>query len=82
MKKKAKSIGIKVLVSVSAKTDYLVVGDNVGQKKIAAAEKFNVLLQKHWVSQALTIKIQLKFGLKWILMKHGRQEFRFSGRES
>jgi BRCT domain type II-containing protein len=29
MKKKAKSIGIKVLVSVSAKTDYLVVGDNV-----------------------------------------------------
>ncbi|SSC08874.1 BRCT domain-containing protein [bacterium endosymbiont of Bathymodiolus sp. 5 South] len=44
MKKKAKSIGIKVLVSVSAKTDYLVVGDNVGQKKIAAAEKFNVAI--------------------------------------
>ena len=42
MKKNAKSIGIQVVVSVSAKTDYLVVGENVGQKKIEAAEKFNV----------------------------------------
>jgi DNA ligase (NAD+) len=42
MKKNAKSIGIQVVVSVSAKTDYLVIGENVGQKKIEAAEKFDV----------------------------------------
>ena len=42
MKKYAKSIGIQVANSVSAKTDYLVIGENVGQKKIEAAEKFSV----------------------------------------
>ncbi|KAA0454956.1 MAG: DNA ligase [Candidatus Thioglobus sp.] len=42
MKKHAKSIGIQVVVSVSAKTDYLVAGEKVGQSKIAAAEKFGV----------------------------------------
>jgi len=42
MKKHAKSIGIQVVGSVSAKTDYLVVGENVGQKKIEGAQKFNV----------------------------------------
>ena len=42
MKKHAKSIGIKVATSVSTKTDYLVIGENVGAKKIQAAESFNV----------------------------------------
>ncbi len=42
MKKHAKSIGIQVASSVSTKTDYLVIGENVGQKKIEAAEKFGV----------------------------------------
>jgi DNA ligase (NAD+) len=42
MKKHAKSIGIKILTSVSAKTDYLVVGEKVGQKKIESAKKFGV----------------------------------------
>lgn len=42
MNKHAKSIDIQVANSVSAKTDYLVIGKNVGQKKIEAAEKFDV----------------------------------------
>ncbi|WXT99565.1 MAG: DNA ligase [Catillopecten margaritatus gill symbiont] len=42
MKKHAKSIGIQVATSVSAKTDYLVIGEKVGQKKIESAEKFGV----------------------------------------
>jgi len=42
MKKHAKSIGIQVVSSVSAKTDYLVVGEKVGQKKIESAEKFGI----------------------------------------
>ncbi|MEO1941242.1 MAG: BRCT domain-containing protein, partial [Candidatus Thioglobus sp.] len=42
MKKHAKSIGIQVVSSVTGKTDYLIIGDNVGQKKIESAEKFNV----------------------------------------
>ena len=42
MKKNAKSIGIQVVSSVSAKTDYLVIGEKVGQKKIESAENFGV----------------------------------------
>ncbi len=42
MKKYAKSIGIQVVTSVSAKTDYLVIGEKVGDKKIENAEKFGV----------------------------------------
>ncbi len=42
MKKHAKSIGIQVVTSVSAKTDYLVAGEKVGPSKITAAEKFGV----------------------------------------
>ncbi|SFV87434.1 DNA ligase [hydrothermal vent metagenome] len=42
MKKYAKSIGIQVATSVSAKTNYLVIGEKVGQKKIEDAEKFGV----------------------------------------
>jgi DNA ligase (NAD+) len=42
MKKHAKSIGIQVLTSVNAKTDYLVIGEKVGQKKIENAQKFGV----------------------------------------
>ncbi|MDG2353585.1 MAG: helix-hairpin-helix domain-containing protein, partial [Gammaproteobacteria bacterium] len=42
MKKQAKSIGIQVVSSISAKTDYLVVGEKVGQKKIESAEKFGI----------------------------------------
>ncbi len=46
MKKHAKSIGIQVASSVSAKTDYLVIGEKVGQKKIESAQKFNVEILK------------------------------------
>jgi DNA ligase (NAD+) len=42
MKKYAKSIGIVVATTVSAKTDYLVIGEKVGQKKIESAQKFGV----------------------------------------
>lgn len=42
MKKYAKSIGIQVVTSVSAKTDYLVIGEKVGDKKIENAKKFGV----------------------------------------
>ncbi|CAC9544630.1 DNA ligase (NAD(+)) (EC 6.5.1.2) [uncultured Gammaproteobacteria bacterium] len=42
MKKHAKSIGIQVVLSVTGKTDYLIIGDKVGQKKIESAEKFGV----------------------------------------
>ena len=42
MKKHAKSIGIQVFSSVSAKTNYLVIGEKVGQKKIESAERFGV----------------------------------------
>ena len=42
IKKHAKSIGIQTSTSVSAKTDYLVVGEKVGQKKIESAKKFGV----------------------------------------
>ncbi len=44
MKKHAKSIGIKVSTTISAKTDYLVIGDKTGQKKIQDAEKFGVVV--------------------------------------
>jgi len=42
MKKQAKSLGIKVASGVSRKTDYLVIGENVGAKKIQSAQEFDV----------------------------------------
>jgi DNA ligase (NAD+) len=42
MKKHAKSIGIEVYNSVNSKTDYLIVGEKVGSKKIQNAKKFEV----------------------------------------
>lgn len=42
MEKTAKSLGAKVGSSVSSKTDYLVVGENVGAAKTSAAERFGV----------------------------------------
>lgn len=42
MKKHAKSIGIQIASSVSSKTDYLIIGANVGQKKIKTATEHNV----------------------------------------
>ena len=42
MKKYAKSIGIQVVNSVSAKTDYLVIGERVGKIKIESAKRFGV----------------------------------------
>jgi DNA ligase (NAD+) len=42
MKKYAKSIGIQVVSSVSSKTDYLVIGEKVGQKKIESAQEFGI----------------------------------------
>jgi DNA ligase (NAD+) len=42
MKKHATSIGVQVSSSVSSKTDFLVVGDSVGKKKIDNAKKFGI----------------------------------------
>ncbi len=42
MKKQAKTLGIKVASGVSRKTDYLVIGENVGAKKIQSAQEFDV----------------------------------------
>jgi len=53
MKKHAKSIGIDVATSVSSKTDYLIIGENVGQKKITSAKSNNVsiLTEREYLSQ-------------------------------
>jgi DNA ligase (NAD+) len=42
MKKQAKALGMQVLTSVTSKTDYLIIGANVGQKKIESANKFDI----------------------------------------
>jgi len=44
MKKHAKSIGIKVLSSVNQSTDYLVIGENVGPKKLQFAIDNNIAI--------------------------------------
>ena len=44
MKKNAKNLGIQIASSVTGKTDYLVIGDKVGQKKIEAAEKLGLTI--------------------------------------
>ena len=46
MKKYAKSIGIKVLSSVNQSTDYLVIGENVGPKKLQFAIDNNIAVLK------------------------------------
>jgi DNA ligase (NAD+) len=46
MKKYAKSIGIKVLSSVNQSTDYLVIGENVGPKKLQFAIDNNIAILK------------------------------------
>ena len=46
MKKHAKSIGIKVLSSVNQSTDYLVIGENVGPKKLQFAIDNNIAVLK------------------------------------
>ncbi len=52
MKRHAKSIGINVLNSVSAKTDYLIIGEKVGKNKIQSANKFgvNILAEESYLS--------------------------------
>jgi len=46
MKKNAKSMGIKVLSSVNQSTDYLVIGENVGPKKLQFAIDNNIPILK------------------------------------
>jgi len=46
MKKYAKSLGIKVLSSVNQSTDYLVIGENVGPKKLQFAIDNNIAILK------------------------------------
>jgi len=46
MKKHAKSIGINVLSSVNQSTDYLVIGENVGPKKLQFAIENNIAILK------------------------------------
>jgi len=46
MKKHAKSMGIKVLSSVNQSTDYLVIGENVGPKKLQFAIDNNIAILK------------------------------------
>ncbi|WP_428086070.1 BRCT domain-containing protein [Candidatus Thioglobus sp.] len=46
MKKQAKAMGIQILSSVTSKTDYLIVGENVGQNKIETAQNFNIKIIK------------------------------------
>ena len=51
MKKHAKSIGIKVLSSVNQSTDYLVIGENVGPKKLQFAidNKISILKEDEYL---------------------------------
>lgn len=53
MKKYAKSIGIQVVSSISAKTDYLVIGEKIGGNKLKAAKKFNIqiLSEENYLSK-------------------------------
>ncbi|WPE16804.1 BRCT domain-containing protein [Candidatus Thioglobus autotrophicus] len=46
MKKQAKTLGMQVLSSVTGKTNYLIIGENVGPKKIENAQKFGVEIVK------------------------------------
>jgi DNA ligase (NAD+) len=42
MHKQAKTLGMQVVASISAKTDLLIIGANVGAKKLSSAAKFKV----------------------------------------
>ena len=44
LQKQAKSLGITVMSSVSSKTDFLIVGENVGQSKFKAAKVNDVVI--------------------------------------
>ncbi len=54
--KQAKSFGIMVSPSVSSKTDYLVIGDNVGQSKLNAAKAKNtkILTEEEYLQKLKT----------------------------
>lgn len=54
--KQAKSFGIMVSPSVSSKTDYLVIGDNVGQSKLNAAKAKNtkILTEEEYLQKLNT----------------------------
>ena len=51
MKKQAKTLGMSVASSVSGKTDYLVIGENVGQKKLqsAADNKVEIITEAQYL---------------------------------
>ncbi len=42
LEKQAKSLGINVAKTVSSKTDFLIIGENVGQSKMNKAKNHNV----------------------------------------
>jgi len=44
LEKQAKSYGVRVAKSVSSKTDFLIIGENVGQSKIKAAKSHEVII--------------------------------------
>ena len=44
LERQAKSLGIKVSKSVSSKTDFLIIGENVGQSKLKAAKVNDVVI--------------------------------------
>ena len=56
MEKEAKSLGVKAGKAISSKTDYLVIGERVGQKKMEAAKKHNVkvLTEKEYLQLILS----------------------------
>jgi len=57
LQKQAKAYGIRVSSSVSSKTDFLIIGENVGQSKLKAAKVNDVvILTEEEYLKILTIK--------------------------